>query len=67
MALSARAQSRYTILGIGQTAAEAFTPYQTTIDGQHIGIIAATQVIDDDLQAPWTATATSRGWLPPMT
>ena len=50
MALSARAQSRYTILGIGQTAAEAFTPYQVTIDGEHIGIIAATQVIDDDLQ-----------------
>jgi Bacterial capsule synthesis protein PGA_cap len=61
MALSARAQSRYTILGIGQTAAEAFTPYQVTIDGQHIGIIAATQVIDDDLQDTWTATATQPG------
>jgi hypothetical protein len=61
MALTARAQSRYTILGIGQTAAQAFTPYQVTIDGQHIGIIAATQVIDDDLQDTWTATATQPG------
>jgi Bacterial capsule synthesis protein PGA_cap len=61
MALSARAQSRYTILGIGQTAAEAFTPYQVTIDGQHIGVIAATQVIDDNLQDTWTATATQPG------
>jgi hypothetical protein len=61
MALSARAQSNYTILGIGQNAAQAFTPYQTTINGEHIGIIAATQVIDDDLQAGWTATATQPG------
>ena len=61
MALTARAQSKYTILGIGQSAAEAFTPYQTTIDGEHIGIIAATQVIDDDLQIGWTATASQPG------
>jgi Bacterial capsule synthesis protein PGA_cap len=61
MALAARTQSRYTILGIGQTAAQAFTPYQVTLDGEHIGIIAATQVIDDNLQATWTATATQPG------
>jgi hypothetical protein len=61
MALSARAQSKYTILGIGQNAAQAFTPYQVTIDGEHIGIIAATQVIDDDLQTAWTATTTQPG------
>jgi hypothetical protein len=61
MALSARAQSRYTVLGIGQNAAQAFTPYQVTIDGEHIGIIAATQVIDDDLQTEWTATTTQPG------
>jgi hypothetical protein len=61
MALSARAQSAYTVLGIGQTAAEAFTPYQVTIDGEHVGIIAATQVIDDDLQSTWTATTTQPG------
>ncbi len=61
MALSARTQSNYTVLGIGQNAAEAFTPYQTVIHGQHIGIIAATQVIDSDLQTAWTATATQPG------
>jgi poly-gamma-glutamate synthesis protein (capsule biosynthesis protein) len=61
MALAAGAQSKYTVLGIGQNAAQAFTPYQTTIDGQHIGIIAATQVIDDNLQSVWTATATQPG------
>ena len=61
MALAARAQSGYTILGIGQSAAQAFTPYQVTIDGEHVGIIAATQVIDDDLQTAWTATTTQPG------
>ncbi len=61
MALSARTQANYTVLGIGQNAAEAFAPYQTTINGEHIGIIAATQVIDDDLQAGWTATASQPG------
>ena len=61
MALSARTQSGYTVLGIGQTAAQAFTPYQVTIDGEHIGIIAATQVIDDNLQGTWTATTTQPG------
>jgi hypothetical protein len=61
MALAARTQSNYTILGIGQNAAQAFTPYQATINGEHIGIIAATQVIDDDLQSTWTATTTQPG------
>ncbi len=61
MALATRAQTGYTILGIGQNAAQAFTPYTTTIHGQHIAIIAATQVIDSDLQTAWTATATQPG------
>jgi Bacterial capsule synthesis protein PGA_cap len=61
MALAARTQANYTVLGIGQNVAEAFTPYQTVIDGEHIGIIAATQVIDNDLQVGWTATTTQPG------
>ena len=61
MALATRAQTGYTILGIGQNAAQAFTPYTTTIHGEHIAIIAATQVIDSDLQTAWTATATQPG------
>lgn len=61
MALQARQASSYPILGIGQNAQDAFTPYETTIRGQRIGIIAATQVIDSDLQAAWTATATQPG------
>jgi poly-gamma-glutamate synthesis protein (capsule biosynthesis protein) len=61
MALAARQRTGYPILGIGQNAAEAFAPYFTTINGQRIAIIAATQVIDSDLQTAWTATATQPG------
>jgi poly-gamma-glutamate synthesis protein (capsule biosynthesis protein) len=61
MALSARAQANYPVLGIGQNVTQAFTPYQITIHGQRIGVVAATQVIDSDLQTAWTATATQPG------
>jgi poly-gamma-glutamate synthesis protein (capsule biosynthesis protein) len=61
MALSTRATTGYPIIGIGQNAAEAFTPYRTTINGQRIAIIGATQVIDSDLQTAWTATTTQPG------
>ena len=61
MALQARDRAGFTVLGIGQNSAQAFTPFQTVIDGQHIGIIAATQVIDSDLQQSWTATTTQPG------
>ena len=60
-ALATRAQTGYTILGIGQNSALAFAPYTTTIRGERIAIIAATQVIDSDLQSAWTATATQAG------
>jgi Bacterial capsule synthesis protein PGA_cap len=60
-AIATRAQTGYTVLGIGQNAAQAFTPYTATIHGQKIAIIAATQVIDSDLQTAWTATATQPG------
>jgi poly-gamma-glutamate synthesis protein (capsule biosynthesis protein) len=60
-ALSTRASTGYTILGIGQNSAQAFTPYTATIHGEHVAIIAATQVIDSDLQSAWTATATQPG------
>jgi poly-gamma-glutamate capsule biosynthesis protein CapA/YwtB (metallophosphatase superfamily) len=61
MALAAKQQSGYPIIGIGQNAAQAFAPFLATINGQRIAIIAATQVIDSDLQEAWTATATQPG------
>ena len=59
--LTIASQDKYPIIGIGNNAAQAFTPYRVTIDGQRIAIIAATQVIADNLVSTWTATGTQPG------
>ncbi len=59
--LTIASQDSYPIIGIGNTAAQAFAPYRITIDGQRIAIISATQVIADNLVNTWTATATQPG------
>jgi poly-gamma-glutamate synthesis protein (capsule biosynthesis protein) len=48
-------------MGIGQNVSQAFTPYETTIKGERVAIVVATQVIDSDLQTAWTATTTQPG------
>ena len=53
--------THFPIIGIGADAAQAFAPYRATINGQRIAIIAATEVIDTNLVASWTATATQPG------
>ncbi len=59
--LTVASQAQYPIIGIGSTAAQAFTPYRVTIAGQRVAIIAATQVIADNLVGTWTASATQPG------
>ena len=60
-ALAIKASTRYPIMGIGQNVSEAFTPYETTIKGERIAIVVATQVIDSDLEEAWTATTAQSG------
>jgi poly-gamma-glutamate capsule biosynthesis protein CapA/YwtB (metallophosphatase superfamily) len=59
--LTIATQNNFPIIGIGNTAAQAFAPYRVTIDGQRVAIIAATQVIADNLINTWTASATQPG------
>jgi poly-gamma-glutamate synthesis protein (capsule biosynthesis protein) len=59
--LTARASSGYPVIGIGHNAAEAYAPFRTVIKGQRIAVIGATQVLDDNLIAAWTATDTQGG------
>ena len=59
--LTVAAQAKYPIIGIGNNAAQAFTPYRITLNGQRIAVIAATQVIASNLVAGWTATSTQPG------
>ncbi len=53
--------AHFPIVGIGEDAAQAFTPYRTTVNGQRIAIFGATEVLDTNLITSWTATATQPG------
>ena len=59
--LTIASQAKYPIIGIGNTAAQAFAPYRVTINGQRVAVITATQVIADNLVSTWTASATQPG------
>jgi poly-gamma-glutamate synthesis protein (capsule biosynthesis protein) len=43
------------LVGAGLDAAQAYAPYRRTIKGQRIAVIGATQVLDDQVKAAWTA------------
>jgi Bacterial capsule synthesis protein PGA_cap len=53
--LAAAKAARFPVVGIGRNAAEAFAPWRTTVKGQRIAVIGATQVLDSNLAAAWTA------------
>jgi poly-gamma-glutamate capsule biosynthesis protein CapA/YwtB (metallophosphatase superfamily) len=59
--LTIAAQAKYPVIGIGNNAAQAFTPYRVTLNGQRIAVISATQVIAANLISGWTATSTQPG------
>ena len=53
--INAAKAAHFPVVGIGRDATEAFRPYIVTVKGQRIAIIGATQVLDDNLAAAWTA------------
>jgi poly-gamma-glutamate capsule biosynthesis protein CapA/YwtB (metallophosphatase superfamily) len=53
--LSAAAAAKFPVIGIGRDADQAFRPYLAAVNGQRIAVIGATQVLDDNLSAAWTA------------
>jgi poly-gamma-glutamate capsule biosynthesis protein CapA/YwtB (metallophosphatase superfamily) len=53
--LEAADDADFPVVGIGRNAGQAFRPYRVTVNGQRIAIIGATQVLDDNLAAAWTA------------
>lgn len=59
--LAAAKQAGFPVVGIGANATEAFKPYRTTVKGNKIAIIGATQVLDDNLIEAWTATDAKPG------
>jgi poly-gamma-glutamate capsule biosynthesis protein CapA/YwtB (metallophosphatase superfamily) len=53
--LAAAKRYRFPIIGIGLNDTQAYRPYRATVNGQRIAVIGATQVLDDELIAAWTA------------
>lgn len=53
--IQAADEADFPVVGIGQDADQAFRPYKVTVKGQRIAIIGATQVLDGNLAAAWTA------------
>jgi poly-gamma-glutamate synthesis protein (capsule biosynthesis protein) len=53
--LAAAKSAGFPIVGAGTDEAKAFAPYRTTINGERIAVVGATQVIDSDLVDAWSA------------
>ncbi|GAA0374623.1 capsular polysaccharide biosynthesis protein [Acrocarpospora corrugata] len=59
--LAAIKRTKYPIVGIGKNAAEAYRPWRTTVNGNRVAIIGATQVLDAEFISAWTATSSKGG------
>lgn len=59
--LRAIKKSGFPVVGIGKNADEAFKAYRTTVKGNRLAVVGATQVLDDHLIPAWTATDTKGG------
>jgi hypothetical protein len=58
---AAIAAAKLPVTGIGHDAAEAYRPYRTTIKGQRIAILSATDWLEPELVSSWAATDTQPG------
>ncbi|WP_346100925.1 CapA family protein [Nonomuraea maheshkhaliensis] len=59
--LAAIKRSKFPVVGIGKDAAQAYRPWRTTVNGNRVAIIGATQVMDAEFIQAWTATADKGG------
>jgi len=53
--VAAARRAHFPVIGIGLDANAAYRPFRATINGQRVAVLAATQVIDDNLITAWTA------------
>lgn len=54
--VAAAAEAGFSIVGGGSDAAQAYAPWTTSVRGTRVAVIGATQVLDGNLIASWTAT-----------
>jgi poly-gamma-glutamate synthesis protein (capsule biosynthesis protein) len=53
--LAAAKAAKFPVVGVGRNADEAYRAHLVTVQGQRIAVIGATQVLDSNLAAAWTA------------
>jgi poly-gamma-glutamate synthesis protein (capsule biosynthesis protein) len=53
--LAAAKRAGFPVIGIGADAEEAFRSHRVTVNGQRIAVVGATQVLDANLAAAWSA------------
>ena len=53
--LAAAKAAKFPVVGVGRNADEAYRAHLVTVKGQRIAVIGATQVLDSNLAAAWTA------------
>jgi poly-gamma-glutamate synthesis protein (capsule biosynthesis protein) len=59
--MAAARSAKFPVVGVGRDAGEAYRAWVTTVKGQRIALIGATQVLDSNLAAAWTATDAKPG------
>jgi hypothetical protein len=59
--LTAARSAKFPVVGVGNNAGEAYRAWRTTVKGQRIAVIGATQVLDSNLAAAWTAGDSKAG------
>ena len=58
---AAIAAAKLPVTGLGHDAGEAYRPYRTTIKGQRIAILSASDWLEPELVPSWSATDTQAG------
>ncbi len=59
--LAAIKRSKFPVVGVGGNEDDAYRPWRTTVNGNRVAIIGATQVLDAEFIQAWTATDAKGG------
>ena len=59
--LAAARSAKFPVVGVGRDAGEAYRAWTTTVKGHRIAVLGATQVLDSNLAAAWTAADDKAG------
>lgn len=59
--LAAIRRSRLPVVGVGRNEAQAYRPWRTTVNGNRVAVIGATQVLDAEFIQAWTADGDKGG------